>query len=622
MRQYRSSWKEVSIDSFSAEKKEVYMQRKNAVDLYIDGHPLKVVSEKTGLSGSEILRFIHKCIKVDSNQNQFGYAALIPRKRNEAANKKMNALFLEYPTLREFVLGNYFGDKKYTLEKNMNIRTLHTKFINECRRLGIQDYEYPFTLKDNGYYNLYLYIKNAETENQTLTIQRQDSNISQKFASTGYGESFGISCLHPYSVVQIDGHKIDMLYTVEVENEQGEIIRMPATRMWLIAIIDVSSRAILGYSISPYENYNQYDVLRAVYNAVAPHEKLIFSHEGFGYPQNGGFPSLAIPETQWAAFDMIMLDNAKAHLAKNAVTKLVHTIKSTVSFGSVATPETRGIVERFFKTLEMGGFHRLPGTTGSNPRDLKRGKPEKESVKFGITYTDIQELIEFLIAKYNNSAHSALENQTPLQVLERRIRQAGMKPYIIPYEDRKQVEKLTYFTEERILRGGYSTGSRPNISYMGVKYHAYKEEIPMDKIGEKVYAEINPDDLSHIDLYDKSGRYIANLVASGDWGKHSHSIKTRRAAMDRKQQNKEQNTLFSPELSIYEEELRKNSQSSRRERTKKAILESEKTISSKVKDNSKKGEEPEAKKEVFYSKEEIELIDSMSIEEAYEKGLI
>lgn len=92
--------------------------------------------------------------------------------------------------------------------------------------------------------------------------------------------------------------------------------------------------------------------------------------------------------------------------------------------------------------------------------------------------------------------------------------------------------------------------------------------------------------------------------------------------MDRKQQNKGQNTLFSPELSAYEEELRKKSQSSRRERTKKAILESEKTISNKVKDNSKKGEEPEEKKAVFYSKEEIELIDSMSIEEAYEKGLI
>lgn len=42
-----------------------------------------------------------------------------------------------------------------------------------------------------------------------------------------------------------------------------------------------------------------------------------------------------------------MLDNAKSHLAKNTLEKLLNSVKCTVNFGSVATPETRGIVERF-----------------------------------------------------------------------------------------------------------------------------------------------------------------------------------------------------------------------------------------------------------------------------------
>ena len=93
-------------------------------------------------------------------------------------------------------------------------------------------------------------------------------------------------------------------------------------------------------------------------------------------------------------------------------------------FWSCCNSRNQRNYERFFKTLETGGFHRLPGTTGSNSKDLKRNQPEKESIKYYITYNDICELLEYLIAEYNNSAHSSLENQTPLQVMERRIKQS------------------------------------------------------------------------------------------------------------------------------------------------------------------------------------------------------
>ena len=67
-----------------------------------------------------------------------------------------------------------------------------------------------------------------------------------------------------------------------------------------------------------------------------------------------------------------MLDNAKAHLSGFTLGKLTDDLKCTVNYGSVATPETRGIIERFFETLEAQGFHKLPMTTGSSAKDLKR----------------------------------------------------------------------------------------------------------------------------------------------------------------------------------------------------------------------------------------------------------
>lgn len=120
----------------------------------------------------------------------------------------------------------------------MSVRTLHTKFLNECRRLGIQDYDFPFSSKDNGYYTLNNYLKVLSKNHPQKTIFRENKNTAQKFLSTGFGESNPLSPIVPYHIVQIDGHKIDMLYTVEVENELGEIVDMITTRMWLIAVIN------------------------------------------------------------------------------------------------------------------------------------------------------------------------------------------------------------------------------------------------------------------------------------------------------------------------------------------------------------------------------------------------
>lgn len=625
LRQSRELWHDINIDALSDDTRKKFLSRKKAVDLYIDGVSLTTIVAETGISNSEIIRYVRKCIMLDKEQCPVGYTALIPNKQTVKQIGKLQKLFIHYPTLKSFVLGNYFGDRKYTLEHNMNIKTLHEKFLQECRRLKIQDYEFPFTLKDNGYNLLYRYIKQTEAETPQKAIRREGKDSRQKFESTGYGESKSLAALNPYGIVQIDGHKIDMLYSVEVENEQGETIRMPAMRAWLIAVIDVATRTIIGYSVSPYENYNQYDVLMAVHNSIVPHEKIEFTHKSFKYPENGGYPSLAIPATQWAAFDMIMLDNAKSHLASNTVDKLLTNVNSSVNFGSVATPETRGIVERFFKTLETGGFHRLPGTTGSNISDTKRNKPEEESVKYHITYNDICELLEYLIAEYNNSAHLSLENQTPLQVMERRIQQAGMHPYIIPVELRKNIEKLTYFTEERIIRGGYSTGSKPHISFLGTKYHAYDRKIPMDMINKRAFIEVNPEDVSHVDLYDADGVFIANLVAIGEWGRVPHSLRTHKAALVRKSKNKEKNSGFSPNLSLYENELRENAKKSRRKRTKSAIVENEmgKTYRNPKPAEPIKYELPrKTDTATTYSKEEIDLINLLSIEEAYKRGLI
>lgn len=656
LREYRVNWEDVHIDLLDDEKKYIYLKRKQAVDMYIDDIPLNKIMSLTNIARQKIPTLVEKCIQINPQTGkQFGYAGLLPYKRlknsmdmpikssQPKSRGAFSQLLLKYPTLSEFISDTYFKNSKTILEKNITIGNLYYKFLEECRILGIQDYEYPFNTSDKARRTFYNYVKKLELLNSNNSMRRADKNVQQKFRSTGIGRSMRPIPLTPFSVVQLDGHKIDMLYTVEVINKHGELVRMPAMRMWLIAVIDVATRAILGYSLTANENYNQTDVLRAIRNSIIPKKPIEFSLAGLDYPDNYGFPSLAIPETEWAMPNTIMLDNAKSHLAENVIDKLCSQLYCTLNFGSVATPETRGIVERMFKTLEDSGYHRLVSTTGSNIGDVRRTNAEKDSVKYQITYSDITQLTEYFIAIYNNSPHSALDNQTPLECMQRRISEARMQPCIADETMKRKVYELTNITEIKTIRGSAKYGKRPYITYKGVEYRNDILSQSMGLIGQKLIIDINPDDISIIRGFFEDGTELGILTAVGEWGRRSHSLKTREDAVKLANYNKQKNNPFYAPLTELENELNERAANERRARTKAARIREEQGV--KIEKSNEKqvqnivpvstppsvidayakvsDEEAIRKKRENYTLEEMEAImNAGSLEEAYRRGLI
>lgn len=637
----RTVWKTVCEDALDAKVREIYLKRKEAVDMYIDGHSLLDIYNKTGIDKSLVVKLTQRCaISVDSYGENLGYTSLLPYKRVSAYQRVANTsidkgqsgtfskLLSDFPHLKNFIENQYFRKNSATLEKVMSIKVLHHKFMEECRRLGIQDYEYPFYTNNKAYKSLRLYVHSLEQIKSDEAIKREGKDIRKKYSSVGFGKKHSAIPLAPYSTVQLDGHKIDALYTVEVENEKGERVHMPATRMWLIAVIDTATRVILGYSLTREDNYNQTDVLRAIQHSIVPHRCMKFTIGNFKYPENGGFPSTAIKETEWALFDEIMLDNAKAHLALNVVDKITNKLRCAVNFGSVATPETRNIVERVFRTLEENGFHRLPSTTGSNSKDTKRENAEKDAIKYKIVYNDLVQLIEYMIALYNSSPHSALDNMSPLECMERRIKEAKMTPYLADEKDKEVIYSLTHFTCTRTVRGGYKKGKKPFVNYQGTEYRNDIISLSDSLVGKTIILEINPEDISRIKAYFSDGSEIGYLTAVGEWSRKSHSLRTRKAALKFARENgKNKDSLYAP-LSAYEEELKERSKKQRKARTKAAILKNEQISTNSIEENNHKDipkEESAIKiksKMESLSEEQLELLMSTSsIEEAFNEGV-
>lgn len=641
--EYMKDWDDVNCELFSDFKRKTFEQRKRAIELYSKGLSVKEIYNTTGIRPNKISGYIDKCITINPDTGrQYGFEALIPN--NKIAKSKRSGfdstakrrgsfshLLAEFPELQQFILGVYVGDPKITLEKNMSVSHMHLLFLEKCRKVKLSDADYPFNTTDKAKRSFYKYVENLGKMSDLATV-RENKNASKKFNSTGTGNQIRNRPLVPFSVIQIDGHKIDMLYSVQVTNNQGETVNMVATRMWLIAVIDVSTRVVLGYSLTTNENYNQFDVLAALRNSIMPKTKLNFTLNGIEYPENGGFPSLAIPETHWALPNIIMLDNAKSHLANNVQNKLIEDLFCTLNFGSVATPETRGIVERMFGRLEKDGYHRIVSTTGSNPNDNKRKDPEKNAEKYVISYDDIVQLTEYFIAIYNTSPHSSLNNETPLECMHRRIKQDGMKPCIADAEMKKKIYELTNVTEIRIIRGNKKSGRRPYITFKGVEYRNDILSQSVGLIGKKLIIDVNPDDIRTIKGYFEDGTYIGLLTAVGEWGRRKHSLDTRKDAIKLSNSNKiKNNTKSRVDLTDFEAELRERAKNERRARTKAARIQRDaNTI-----DNSGYKREPEkttvkngnskisTNENQTYTDEEIEAImNAESFESAYDEGLL
>ena len=237
----RKEWPDISEEAIPEQHRKKFAMRKKAIDMYIDGFSTKDIFEKTGVSHAHITEFISKALVIGSNRVMYGYEALIPNKRIINSDKKVvgkfNKLLEQYPDMKDFIVGNHYGDKKYTLEKNMNAKTLHRRFLNKCLDLGIQEHEYPFNTANMAYVTLCKYLKDLDDNNVDKAAKRESKDNMQKLYSTGMGERHTTNTVFPYNTVQVDGHIIDLLYNVEIVNIDGTTDKVPATRAWLFAVL-------------------------------------------------------------------------------------------------------------------------------------------------------------------------------------------------------------------------------------------------------------------------------------------------------------------------------------------------------------------------------------------------
>jgi len=291
--------------------------------------------------------------------------------------------------------------------------------------------------------------------------------------------------IYPLARCEIDHTQVDVWV---LDDETKQVIARP----YLTVVFDHTSRVIVGYLLT-VETPNAADVLAALRHAMLPklHDDLT---------------ALGV-KNPWPVYGV--LRGLGTDRGRDFLSHAVLRAMEVLSIDSVAmpprTPQMKGRVERFFRTLNHMLFHRLPGTTKENTKSKADRKPQEEA---RVTFQELNALIATTICdRYHQSYHSEL-GCSPMERWSALIREHG-EPIVLSGEKIREVTRLSQIavvTRQGIMLDGVRY-SNEVIGRLRSMAHAYARSSPEIEILR------DPDDISRIFYKEPTSSTVIEIPA-------------------------------------------------------------------------------------------------------------
>lgn len=547
-----SAWPTVAYTELDEAARLTFETRRQAVVRYVDGESVKAIEQSTGVNRRQLYRWLERALLPHPDGRPFGFRALVRYMRiggyvrvrdvrvhgergSCGAAGALSQLFERYPALAGWLLLQV-KQRKVLLEQMhtegrlrtrlRGLQALHDDFLRQCRAVGLTAADYPFNTAGHAIRALSRRLK-AEMLRSFGTAARAAGASHLKGLPRYDNETGTPAATRPYQVVEFDGHRLDIRLKVVVRDPLGFEHEFEMERVWLLVIIDVCTRAVLGYHIVLAREYSRYDVIKTIENALEPHRPRTFTIPGLAYGPHDGFPSQRLPELAYATWEWIRLDNAKANLANETLTAMCEFVGCFTDAGPKYSPDERPYIERFFGTIASRLSSRLPGYTGSHPRDLRRALADpKGDLRLYVSLDELEELVEYAIASYNGTPHSGLNNATPLEALEYFVRG---KQTLVTWlaEHHRRTLCLMQSARRCRVRAYLDQGARPHINLHGVRYTNGVLATSTHLIGQHLLIYMNADDLRCVRAFLADGTELGVLDAQGAWRVVPHNLKLR-----------------------------------------------------------------------------------------------
>lgn len=546
-----NSWARVDEHSLTEPRRIKFLSRKKAIELYLSGATDSFIKKKTGESRSNIYRIItDRCLKPHPDGEIFGWRGVLPHLRVVSYVRKVEPIvrddgsgasgalmwLFESPQLKD--LKSRF-DMRILLDTGSlanpkpNTQALFRWLIDQLRNIGLEKQNaWPFNTETLGYESIRLYIKKLLVEHPQQAMHKIGGPEAIAKAKASDGTKRPVFKL--FERVECDAHKLDARMVVMVPSPHGDYEPRKIRRIWIIVILEVQSRAVLGYHISLRRECSALDVLLTIKNALSKWSprKLVFCENG--YAEGAGLPSAHSQSYLSACWNEFSVDGALANICRR-VEEPMHNIvgariikpQDPASFSSRRSKDDRPFIESFFRSLASGTMHRLAPSTGSTYKDKKGRDPEQiaSEVQFQLDYAE--ELLDVQIANYNATPHSGLGYRSPLTQMDFLSSKNKMR---LRYADPIAVERMAGTRKVCTLLGGEFSGKRPYFNFENAQYTSEWLVQRPDLLGKKLWVQIDDEmDARWATVSDSHGIVLGSIHVQPPWHRSPHTLYMRQA---------------------------------------------------------------------------------------------
>ncbi len=415
-------------------------------------------------------------------------------------------------------------------EVRQNLKGIHKKFLDKCRELNITAVEYPFNRDYQAKRSLAAHLRRLrEVSFEMAAADAGAHHVGRPWSSDIEAMKKPVTRL--FEAVEFDGHKIDVRLAIRVLDPFGFELVYEIGRIWILVIIDVSTRAALGYVLALGVEYTKDDTVQAIQAALTPHRRRELKIPGLSYRPEGGFPSEVVPDLAYACWEWFRCDNAKAHISEHTLACLTEVVGAWPDLGPTGEPNERSYVERFFGLLAQHMAHRLPGTTGSNPQDICRllGDPGGNT-RLLVSLDEIEDIVDVMMSDYNGESHHGLGGRTPMEAVRYLLAKQSAPVRTLAYARRNAVILLQESCVVPV-KGSAAKGVRPHINFHGARYSSDVLSGNVALIGKKLRIYFDSQDLRRVRAYFENGDELGILIAARPWCFTAHSLRVRREIM-------------------------------------------------------------------------------------------
>lgn len=543
------AWPTPDVGSLSPELQAAYFIRKRAVELCIEGASDATIKSDCGIGLKQVTRLIReRCIAPSPDGQIFGFRGLVKYQRITPPVRKkpvvidkfgyggtgaMGALLLGDPGFRTKLDSKILRvhKKNVLVEGKRHRSALWSWFLEELRARGYElRKEWPFNSASLGYQSLRKYTDTLLKSKPEVLAYTLGGNDAVRKLRAGDGVDRPKMAL--FHRVEMDAHKLDGRFCVLMPAPGGGWVARIIHRLWVVVIVEVVSRAVLGYHLSVRKEVNKEDVLRAIKCALTNWKPLEVSYCDKSLVDGAGLPSILGPDYVGICWKEMSVDGALAETCKTVKDKLANVVGAELltpenSFSVRRSLDDRPYIESFFRTLGDRALHKLSNTTGSNPKDPRKVNPIGVAIESQFQYEYLIELLQSLICNYNAGKHSALGYRSPLELLQYFFQQ-GFLPE--KRADPELVQSLLSYRKLCTVLGGAAEGRVPYVNFDHGRYGGPAIADREDLVGTKVWmANHIENDARVARCTTLSGQLVGVLRVAPPWDKLPHTISIRRS---------------------------------------------------------------------------------------------